>query len=560
VDDDGDGQADCAMAAICGKLLVNEINYDNPGPDNAEFVEIVNAGAGPVDLAGVSLALVNGAQSPPPAYATIDLSGNVLAAGQYLVVGTAGLTIANGALKVDLPGNVTIQNGASGSSTDGDAVALFDGTYGVVLDALSYEAPVLGANIGSGTYDLFESPNPPPASILGESPNAPETSIIRFPNAGDTGDDTVDFRLTPMLTPGAANLAGEVCNDGVDDDGDGQADCADADCAADPSCVEVCNDGIDNNNDTQIDCQEASCDGMTCGMNGLVCASGACACPGGAMEMSCGDGMDDDCDGLVDCDDPDCAASLLCSENCSNGADDNGDSLADCADPLCESQSCGPNGLTCSSGVCACPGGTTESACGDVTDNDCDGLVDCVDPDCASEPSCMLTGTLIFSEYVEGTMTRKALEIFNATGQPYDMAAHGCVVHRYTNAATMPGATIDLTGTLAADDTYVLCNPMSVQPGDSGGIPAAQCDIDDSAINHNGNDSYDLTCDGAIVDFIGQIGGSSANFAADVTLRRVCTVTTGHTMTSSMFNAAEWTSFPVDTFTGLDARSCPNDP
>jgi hypothetical protein len=50
---------------------------------------------------------------------------------------------------------------------------------------------------------------------------------------------------------------------------------------------------------------------------------------------------------------PDAGMSV---EACDNGLDDDGDGLSDCADPDCEAQSCQPGGLTCSGGVCTCPG------------------------------------------------------------------------------------------------------------------------------------------------------------------------------------------------------------
>ncbi|QSQ21413.1 hypothetical protein JY651_40535 [Pyxidicoccus parkwayensis] len=47
------------------------------------------------------------------------------------------------------------------------------------------------------------------------------------------------------------------------------------------------------------------------------------------------------------------------TEACDNGVDDDGDDLRDCADPDCNGLRCQPGGLTCSSGVCGCPGRTT---------------------------------------------------------------------------------------------------------------------------------------------------------------------------------------------------------
>ncbi|MEQ1564501.1 MAG: M4 family metallopeptidase [Myxococcota bacterium] len=56
----------------------------------------------------------------------------------------------------------------------------------------------------------------------------------------------------------------EVCDDGIDNDGDGDADCFDSECAADPACetsVEVCDDGVDNDGDGDADCFDAECAG-----------------------------------------------------------------------------------------------------------------------------------------------------------------------------------------------------------------------------------------------------------------------------------------------------------
>ncbi|MEM1347801.1 MAG: hypothetical protein AAGI01_04530, partial [Myxococcota bacterium] len=49
----------------------------------------------------------------------------------------------------------------------------------------------------------------------------------------------------------------ENCINGVDDDGDGQVDCNDTDCAAYPACLqrgEHCFNGIDDDADGSFDC------------------------------------------------------------------------------------------------------------------------------------------------------------------------------------------------------------------------------------------------------------------------------------------------------------------
>jgi hypothetical protein len=39
-----------------------------------------------------------------------------------------------------------------------------------------------------------------------------------------------------IVLAGCPVVKKEICNNGIDDDGDGRVDCADADCADDPAC------------------------------------------------------------------------------------------------------------------------------------------------------------------------------------------------------------------------------------------------------------------------------------------------------------------------------------
>lgn len=408
VDDDGDGMidcadADCAASIECGTVVVNEVDYDQPNADTDEFVEIYNKGASSVNLDGVSIELIDG--SGLDSYDSVDLSGNTLAAGQYLVVGSTTVTAASGAIKIDFAGATNnIQNGP-------DGVALYDSRSHKVIDALSYEGSVNGVTIDGNTFDLVDGT----VTAAAETNSAPNRSMARFPNGTDTHNDSVDWITTDTVTPGAANTFASA---------------------------EICNDGIDNNANGQIDCAEASCASMACNTHGSLCMSGACTCPGGATETSCGNGTDDDCDGLVDCADPDCAGSLMCSEICTDGTDNNGNGLVDCADPICLSQTCGANGLMCVGTTCMCPGGaTTETSCTDGNDNDCDGLVDCADPSCSADPACVSTGTLVISQVYGGGGNSGAvlkydyIELFNRGAGPATLNGHS-VQYAATGSST----------------------------------------------------------------------------------------------------------------------------
>lgn len=83
--------------------------------------------------------------------------------------------------------------------------------------------------------------------------------MIRVGSFGTTGG-TGEIEI--VFTPGGGTPV-EVCNNGVDDDGDGSTDCADPDCAADPACtgtpVENCSNGVDDDGDGAIDCADTDC-------------------------------------------------------------------------------------------------------------------------------------------------------------------------------------------------------------------------------------------------------------------------------------------------------------
>jgi hypothetical protein len=92
-----------------------------------------------------------------------------------------------------------------------------------------------------------------------------------------------------------------ICDNGLDDDQDGNADCYDEDCYGSPSCMEDgnCTDGIDNDMDGSTDCDDDDCS-----------AEPACEPP----DEICDNGLDDDQDGNADCYDEDCYGSPSCGD------------------------------------------------------------------------------------------------------------------------------------------------------------------------------------------------------------------------------------------------------
>lgn len=161
-----------------------------------------------------------------------------------------------------------------------------------------------------------------------------------------------------------------MCSDGIDDDRDGYQDCDDSDCSADYACrtdidnnigvidnttnttnigagsQEICDNGIDDDGDGSQDCYDPDCASQS------ICASTGSVDVGVVdttltNSETCDNGVDDDNDGLIDCDDTDCSTNASCAdvtnisnsssgEICDDGIDNNGDGTTDCDDTMCK--------------------------------------------------------------------------------------------------------------------------------------------------------------------------------------------------------------------------------
>ncbi len=271
--------------------------------------------------------------------------------------------------------------------------------------------------------------NTDPGKNCGHEGNVPGC-VGRETACGDGEDDDGDgrFDCEDPDCDGAACGAGCTCIEGIasevncgdlqldltaiDNDGDGQANCADLDDCLDetcgPGCLCVldgdvgrprelrCGDFQDNDGDNLQDCLDPDCAEQDCseaGSPGCRCEP----CPGGGCptgEVKCEDGIDNDGDAQADCADPDCdglrcwntdgcvCARGLATEgagSCGDGVDNDHDNALDCADSDCAGRSCG-TGCGCANGVAV----ELPANCGDGVDNDGDGKIDCADPDCAA--------------------------------------------------------------------------------------------------------------------------------------------------------------------------------
>jgi hypothetical protein len=189
---------------------------------------------------------------------------------------------------------------------------------------------------------------------------------------------------------------------------------------------------------------------------------------------------------------------------------------------------------------------------------------------------------LFISEYVEGTGNDKALEIYNPTNAAINLT--GYRLERFSNgsSSSSSGGVLNLSGTIAPHDVFVVVNGQTTGTGSSPACsPALQAMADQldgvypAPTYMNGNDAIVLYKNTAIVDIFGKTGdaamttsyGWSDAFPYDGsagtiwtenhTLVRKPTVVTGVTSNPPTFIVTvEWDSLPKNTWTGLGSHTC----
>ncbi len=182
--------------------------------------------------------------------------------------------------------------------------------------------------------------------------------------------------------------------------------------------------------------------------------------------------------------------------------------------------------------------------------------------------------TLFYSEYVEGSSHSKALEIYNPTANPVVLTNYK--IARYSNGNTAISDSYDLTGTVAANDVYVVVNGVATDPGDGAFCdPILYAMADEhsqpaypSPLHMNGDDAItlELISTGAILDILGKVGedpgtawadGNGAWWTANHTLIRKSSVQGGVTTNPTVFEpTVQWDSLPSNTWTNLGQHAC----
>jgi len=204
----------------------------------------------------------------------------------------------------------------------------------------------LGATFGASSCASFEAYLPP--SPLGDGTVIPAFYF----NLCDDGIDNDGNGLTDDADPDCKNVFGACgpspaiehytflsCSNAVDDDLDAATDCADADCR------------------TERKIGRSGCTTASCGSRFAVTETDVAICAASENDADyCGDGIDNDGDGQVDCSDAGCTAPpqrhgptvgsasvspYFCgaesgASTCHDGADNDSDGGADCFDTACQ--------------------------------------------------------------------------------------------------------------------------------------------------------------------------------------------------------------------------------
>ncbi len=181
-----------ALQGMSQGLVINEIDYDQPSVDSAEFIELYNAGSSAVNLGDYTVTLLNGNNNT--LYDSLALPQQSLNPGDYFVICSPyGKTPNCDMVKSNPLPTGWIQNGSP------DAVGIRENSSGNLIDVVSYEGNCLAPYVSGNGLPLANSDTAQSDSIANRY-----LSISRFPDGNDTNNDSLDWNRV-CATPGYAN-------------------------------------------------------------------------------------------------------------------------------------------------------------------------------------------------------------------------------------------------------------------------------------------------------------------------------------------------------------------
>jgi hypothetical protein len=221
-------------------VVINEVAFDEP-TGSPDWVELYNNGSSAVSVDGWTMDDVD-ALTP----VTLNL-GTPVPAGAFVVV----FIDTTGVNETDFSDNVaTVYSGTATTvnlaATEDDLALYNSATQNstTIVDFLSWQTDGLYGDSSTSSGDQVD---PVGAGIWssGTAVSANDSgsgySVGRVSDGADA-NTTDDWQKFGTPTRGSANnstgggVTPEVCTNSADDDGDGDADCADSDCASHVSC------------------------------------------------------------------------------------------------------------------------------------------------------------------------------------------------------------------------------------------------------------------------------------------------------------------------------------
>jgi PKD repeat protein len=175
-----------------------------------------------------------------------------------------------------------------------------------------------------------------------------------------------------------------------------------------------------------------------------------------------------------------------------------------------------------------------------------------------SNPALACTELLI-SEYIEGAVSDRALELSNLSSASINLSNYSLEV--YVNGTTTVFNTYNLSGILGPGQAFVLAHPSA-----NSGI-LAQADATSTFCNFNGNDALVLKKNGVIIDVIGIIGNNPGSGwpvgtggTDDNTLLRKTNI--DYPTTSWNASQTQWDVLPMGDISnlGINNNNCSNTP
>lgn len=132
-------------------------------------------------------------------------------------------------------------------------------------------------------------------------------------------------------------------------------------------------------------------------------------------------------------------------------------------------------------------------------------------PDVKSGSLTISTPELFISEYIEGTSSNKAIELYNPTSGTLDLSVYSLEVYANGSSTPIAAATRTLSGMLPPGKTLVLYNPSAVAALVSAISANAAIVIKEAAYpaqvtQYNGNDAVVLKKSGVVIDQVGVVG------------------------------------------------------